>query len=182
MQHTTFTNRTLAFEELPEWEDVDKNRISHRYKYIVLINLLAFTLITLGLFVTFSVLNKNEGMSLIEKISVGSGWFVLMFIWGTINLIALKRRGYAIREQDIIYTSGILAHTTLIIPFKHIQHVEIKESFLERQFDLATIRLFTAGAGTNMQIVGIDKPKALILQDYLSKRISSRNFSSLENE
>ena len=37
MEHTTFTNRTLRFDELPQWEYVEKNRISPKYKYIVII-------------------------------------------------------------------------------------------------------------------------------------------------
>lgn len=182
MEHTTFTNRTLRFDELPQWEYVEKNRISTKYKYIVIINIVLFTLIVGGIFFGFSNLSRKNEVALETTLYIALGWTLLMIIWTIINLIALKRRGYAVREQDILYTSGILAHTTLIIPFKHIQHVEIKESFFERQFQLASIRLFTAGAGNNIQIVGIDKSDALILQDYLSKRISSRKISTLENE
>lgn len=97
---------------------------------------------------------------------------LFIVVYFVFNLISFRRRGYAVREHDVLYRAGIFYHYTLIIPFRHIQHVKINESVLSRIFSLATIELFTAGAGRDMRLAGIDKEAALILQQHISERIS----------
>ena len=169
----TFTNEAIDLTELPTWEKVDFRPISDRYKNVVYINIMLSWLLlnAAGMGI---VLVTNEGAwSLPTILWVVGAITAVVVVYLIFNLISLKRRGYAVREQDVLYRAGIFYHYTLIIPFRHIQHVKINEGIISRMFGLVAIELFTAGAGRDMRLAGIDKPDALILQQHISERIST---------
>src|SRR5690606_6666041 len=59
--------------------------------------------------------------------------------------ISFKNRGFAFRNHDVIYKSGVLATKMTIIPYNRIQHAALHEGILSRKFGLAAIEVFTAG-------------------------------------
>ena len=108
---------------------------------------------------------------------------VLSGVYLAFNLISFRRRGYAVRQHDVLYRAGIFSQYTLVIPIKHIQHIKVKTSVLGRLLGLVTVELFTAGAGKDMHIAGLDNPHALALQQHLAERVSTIDEQSrLEHE
>jgi membrane protein YdbS with pleckstrin-like domain len=47
--------------------------------------------------------------------------------------------GYAIREKDITYQSGWLWKSMTTIPFNRVQHCDIRQGLIDRQFGLAPV-------------------------------------------
>lgn len=172
----TFSNLPIPLDQLPSWEAVEFTPISKKYRYIVVVNFLLSGFIIVGL--GFLLLWTSDG-------GFGQNWgtpLLLLLVFTVVlclclgfNLFALQRRGYAVRERDVLYRAGVYAPYTMIIPYRHIQHVNIKATLLQRRLGIVTIALFTAGAGRDMMIAGVEEEKALVLQQYLSKRISSEN-------
>ena len=85
---------------------------------------------------------------------------------------SFKKRGYALREKDVVYKSGIIAETTTIIPLNRIQHVALDEGLFSRIYGLATLEIHTAGGSTgHMKIAGIPVEKAKMIKEALVKRL-----------
>jgi len=82
-------------------------------------------------------------------------------------------QGYAIRDKDIIYKTGIFFRSSLIIPFNRIQHCEIEQGPIDRLFGLAELSLFTAGgSGSDLKIPGLAQDRANSLKNYITNKVA----------
>ncbi len=85
--------------------------------------------------------------------------------------IAVPRRGYVVRDKDIVFRSGVAWRSVTAIPFNRIQHVETSSDPLDRKFDLATLQLFTAGGSSgDLKIDGLGKDIAEQLRAFILKK------------
>lgn len=79
---------------------------------------------------------------------------------------------YAIREKDLLYRSGMFFRQTVVVPFNRIQHVEMKQTPLDRKFDLAKLVFFTAGgSASDLKISGLYKEDAEKIRMYIIEKI-----------
>jgi membrane protein YdbS with pleckstrin-like domain len=98
-------------------------------------------------------------------------WNALRF---TNIFLAFPVKAYLIRERDISYKKGWYNFKLTTIPFNRIQHVEIKQSFLQKLMKISTIKIFTAGGSTSdLSIPGLKNEKAQEIKEYLSQNIST---------
>ena len=86
--------------------------------------------------------------------------------------IAVPRWGYVVREQDIVYKSGVLWQSVKAVPFNRVQHTKIDSSPLDRRFGLANLSIFPAGAGGH-RIRGLGADKAEQLRAFVSAQIEA---------
>lgn len=167
MQH--FTNETIDLDTLPKYEETPLTKPDRKYWKVITINLsilLALMAIGLGL---FTLLNEN----------LSAHWILLtvLFIVFTVLLYLIfrtsfKRRGFALREKDVLYKSGIIAEKTTIIPLNRIQHVALNEGMLSRMFGLGTLQIYTAsGSSGEMRIAGIEIEQARAIKEALVQRV-----------
>ncbi|MGN0003848.1 MAG: PH domain-containing protein [Sphingobacterium composti] len=172
---TEFTNNQILISALPNWQDVQFEKISSKYKTVVLIQyvfiILIFLIILFGVF----WLNDDPWNITYQIILlVGLGFLSFLLI---LSLFSIRFWGYALREQDVLYRSGIFSKSVKIIPFKQIQHVDIKEGAVSRLFNLSSIELHTAGAGEGLNIPGIAVDKIASMQEYISQKISHKTLN-----
>ena len=93
--------------------------------------------------------------------------------WAVVKpLIAVPRCGYAVREKDILYRSGVLWRTVRVVPFSRVQHTRTDSGLLDRRFALANLTVFPAGAGGH-KIPGLGADTAENLRAYVSERIEA---------
>jgi membrane protein YdbS with pleckstrin-like domain len=91
----------------------------------------------------------------------------------------VKMKGYALREHDLAYRSGLVWRKVVVLPFNRIQHVEVSTGPLQRRFGLATLKCFTAGGGTvDLKIEGLLRGEA----EKLRKHILNRSALALESD
>ncbi|WP_196933947.1 PH domain-containing protein [Sphingobacterium hungaricum] len=169
----SFSNLQLEIKDLPQWEAVQFQPISKRYLTVIIINYVIvwfFILLAAGI-VIFNTEDISKTNGLIFGVSVTA--LFLFFI--VMSVLAFKKRGYAIREKDVLYKAGLLGFHTVIIPYKHIQHVKVKESFISRMFKLVTLEMYTAGAGRNMLIQGLERDEAERLQQFIVSKITDES-------
>ncbi len=95
-------------------------------------------------------------------------------VWSVLwPLIAVPRRGYVVREKDLLYKSGVLWRSVKAFPFNRIQHTKLHSTPLDRRFGLASLSVFPAGGGLGNRIRGLGRETAERMRVYISERIES---------
>ena len=85
----------------------------------------------------------------------------------------VKRKKYALREHDIIYSSGLIWRQKTVVPFSRIQHVEVTEGPIDRLFDLSRLNIYTAGgSSSDLTIPGLMPSRAESIKHYILNRNS----------
>ncbi|MEH6538031.1 MAG: PH domain-containing protein [Psychroserpens sp.] len=171
----TFTNTQLNSESLPKIDDVILKPISKHYiKIIVINNVLKYSVI-FGILILGKFFVKKE-------VFQDNFWilFLIILILGVFNFIiaflAFKKRKYAIREHDVIYAQGLFVNSITTVPISRIQHIEESRSWLARQFNLATLNIYSAGeSGSDLSIKGLPHEEARQVNDFISTKVNGNN-------
>ena len=154
-----FENPEIELDTLPavtdiDWLPLDPNLVWS--KVIGAAIALAFICVGVGAGTTIASLALRENGI---DTSVGIAWLIPVMIaipsfsW---PFVAVPRMGYAVRDKDIVFKSGVLWRTVTAVPFNRIQHVEKDSSPLDRRLGLANLKIFTAGgAGGDLKIQGL---------------------------
>ena len=167
-----FTNEPIDISALPRYEAVNLNALQPKYWNVILFNVVA-TFLIIGVVLAVIVYFVEE----IHSIAWLFGLVYVLFLGFTFLLcrISFKKRGFAFREHDVIYRSGILATNTMIIPYNRVQHVALHEGFISRYFDLAKVEIFTAGGdSSDVSIPGIKKEQAEDIKQLLMGKIQKQ--------
>ena len=172
-----FENPEITHDDLPQadsvtWLGMDDKFVRRLLTEAALI--LVFVSIGIGVLpIVFNIAFADDNVN----ISLGWLWLLVpvaavpFFAW---PLISVPRRGYAIRDLDIIYKSGVFWRTVTAIPFNRIQHVEKSSSPLDRRFDIATLQLFTAGgSGGDLKIHGLSADIAEQLRVFILDKVGA---------
>nr|WP_068889097.1 PH domain-containing protein [Pedobacter panaciterrae] len=165
-----FTNETIDTDSLPKYEEVQLNPLHKKYWNVMLINIFIF-LFVMGIGIaTLLVLNANaRGYTYV----ISGIYIVFAFLLIVLYRASLKKRGFAVREKDILYTSGIIALSTTIVPFSRIQHIALDEGLFSRIYGLGELRIFTAGGSSgSLHIPGIEIDNAKSIKELLMKQIN----------
>lgn len=165
-----FTNETLNISELPKYQEVPLQPLHPDYWKVMLLSRIIF----------FIVLGIATGIVLFfnDEIREFWGYFALiLLVLFSVSLVfgklGFNRKGYAFRQHDVLYKSGIVSETTTIIPFNRIQHVAMHEGVFARMFGLASIGIYTAGGGdSDIEIPGIEKDRALQIKQLLMSKLT----------
>jgi membrane protein YdbS with pleckstrin-like domain len=189
-----FTNNTIEIDQLPKFEEVQLNGLHPKYINVLLFNFLLLFILIIGGFSTLFYF-KNDAFSNSTWILILIG--ILVFLAGLIvfTKLSFNKKGYAFREHDTIYKSGLISETTTIIPFNRVQHVALHQGFISRKLGLASIELFTAGgSSSDLEIPGLLLADAQIIKNLVSQKInppkkeeviepfSNESFLTAENE
>jgi membrane protein YdbS with pleckstrin-like domain len=87
---------------------------------------------------------------------------VLGFVW---VLLYYRRWVYQVRADSIYLERGVVTHVRSLVPYVRIQHVDTKQSFVERLLGLSTLVVYTAGSrGADVTIPGLLPEEARDLQ------------------
>ena len=80
--------------------------------------------------------------------------------------------GYAVREKDILFKSGVIFKNTIVIPFNRVQHSEITQGPIDRWYGLYELNIYTAGgSGSDLNIPGLRQDNALKIKDFFNQNV-----------
>ncbi|WP_306350384.1 PH domain-containing protein [Flavobacterium sp. '19STA2R22 D10 B1'] len=167
-----FSNETIDITALPKYEEVQFLSLHPNYLKVIYINITVFLLLLAG---AIGVL-----LHFIEELKafttyIGIGYLVFAICLYIYGRLSFKLRGYALREHDILFKSGVIATKTIIVPFNRIQHVAIHEGLISRMFKLTILEIFTAGGNSSdMHIRGLEKDKAEPIKQLLMGQIQNQ--------
>ncbi len=87
--------------------------------------------------------------------------------------------GFVLRPEELYMEHGVLQHVRTIVPLRRIQHVDVSQDLIEREFALGRLVVHTAGSrSSDVVIPGLplseaettrDKIKRFILEDPLTE-------------
>ena len=170
-----FQNPEIALSDLPDMENLDWQQMHPRYARRMQVER---ALVVAGLAIVNLAVNLFVGNPLTNMTLLLIPLFVLavpLLVW---PLISVPRRGYVVRDKDIVFKSGIIWRSITAIPFNRVQHVETSNTPLDRKFDLANLQIFTAGgSGGDLRISGLRTDTAEQLRIYILDKVGA----SIEN-
>jgi len=172
-----FNNPEIPIDELPKIDTITWLHMDQKYARRKLADAaITFVVLMFGMAVLQTILRvASDGAALPQII----GWLwmapvlvaVPLFAW---PFISVPKKGYAVRDKDIVYKSGVFWRTVTAIPFNRIQHVEKSSTPLDRRFQLASLQLFTAGgSGGDLKIHGLSARTAEKLRKFILDKIGS---------
>lgn len=170
----SFINSNKNIELLPQIEEIALHPLQAIYLRIRIITTILFYGFFLLLLVAFYFINKlslpvNQ-VPIPDELFYGlcAFLFLLMFVSGIMKIWGFKYKAYGLRDEDILYRRGLIWRTETIVPFNRIQHVEIGQGPLERYFNIAKLKVFTAGgSASDLMIPGLKFDDAASMKEYL---------------
>lgn len=165
-----FTNNSVDLLQLPKVTNLVFQPLEHRYKK-VLIGTRLLTILVAAVFLYFAFDSFPQRFPQMLKYVPAA----LIAVYLCFNLFStvygFKYKCYALREKDIIYKSGWLWTYMTTAPFNRVQHIRIDQGPIERQINLAKLRIFTAGgSSSDLVIPGLDFETATELKEFIVKK------------
>ena len=167
-----FTNNPIDIAQLPKFEEVQLKGLNPKYITVLLFN---FSLLLILVIVGFSTLFYFNKDAFSKAIWIAIVVGIVLFLVGLVvfTKFSFQKKGYAFREHDAIYKSGLISETTTIIPFNRVQHVALHQGFISRKLGLASVELFTAGgSSSDLEIPGLLLADALLIKNLVSQKIN----------
>jgi hypothetical protein len=175
-----FSNETIDISSLPKFEETTLNSLQKDYFKVMLIQFsILYLLLMMGIIVLYFV--DKEFFFKEKIIYFGIGWLVLLILNFLYLKISFDRKGFALREHDVIFKSGVISETTTIVTNNRVQHVALHQGMLSRFFGLASIELFTAGGSTSdLKINGLLFEDAKKIKESVSLKINEVEIETIE--
>lgn len=86
---------------------------------------------------------------------------------------ACRYKGFALRQLDISYRSGVIFPTIVTIPYSKIQQVSIKQTPVSRLFGLYSVEVVNgAQAISSINIPGLTKDKATRVKTFVMEKLT----------
>lgn len=159
-----FENPTIAMDSIPQLQVVDFQKLEKDYLWL---RILFISILFLIVGSTALIIGMSSRLEWWQPLAGVIMLFGLIYIaeWK-----GFKIKGYALRQNDISFKSGLLFFSMTSVPFNRIQHTEVSQSPLARLFDLGEVKVFTAGgASSDITISGLKVEEAHRLKDHITK-------------
>jgi len=172
---TPFENIQIDINSLPRQDDVQFTHLQGSY--------LLVSMISLGIFWTLAFLLAYLGpeifdISFLDEFAqfIYFGLLIAALLSFLLAYLGFKKKGYALREKDIMYKSGLIWKAITTIPFSRIQHCEVKEGPIERLFGLSSLHIYTAGgSSSDIDIPGLYPQQAQDIKSFVLKKINTED-------
>ncbi|GGD69297.1 PH domain-containing protein [Lacimicrobium alkaliphilum] len=168
MHTEEFVNSPI--NELPDIETLEFTPLPPLYRKL---NLLTNLCLFLFLLLATVALQWQSWMTLPLVISVNMdtirfGLSLAAVVIPGYLYLADKRKGYALRQHDLSYRSGLIFISVTTQPVLRIQHVELKRGPIERKAGLASLQVFSAGGAMHtFAIPGLPLAKAKQIRRFI---------------
>jgi len=161
-----FVNLQLAIDDLPTADDIEMEPMAVQYRREVLTQqFLIWIPALLGSFLPF-ILAQRFFLLAISVFVLLLGLFI-----GSLMVRMSKVKGIALRQNDIAYRSGLYWRKTVVLAFNRVQHVEVSSGPLQRRFNLATLKFFTAGGSSvDLKVDGLSMSRADQIRAFVLRR------------
>lgn len=134
------TNRQLNPEDIERIEDLRYEPLERKYVRVMFTNTLLLYLFLMALVLLLLFIKEIDCRYTLVTVMES-----ILAVIAVINLILLPKacsyKGFAVREHDITYRSGIIFPSATTIPFCKIQQVSIRQTPISRIVGLYTVTM-----------------------------------------
>jgi len=167
-----FKNEQINVSGLPRAEDVEWISLEEDYLLVDMVGMYIFRFLIIIAFLFYSFFATDFPGWL--RWTVIGIWLFFLISSSLLKYFGFKIKGYAVREHDLLYRAGLIFRRITVIPYNRIQHSEIQQGFIERQFNLARLAVFTAGGSqSDLSIPGLSRERAESMRAYVSEKVDS---------
>jgi membrane protein YdbS with pleckstrin-like domain len=166
-----FENSQIEVDLLPQLEEITLKPLQRNYlKAQMLLSLIWILILLIIISIIFIALPEWSQKKVL--LFIATPIFLLIGVLPMIiTYFGFYRKGYAVRQRDILYKTGLFWRKTVILPFIRIQHSEVTHGPIDRMYKLASLKLFTAGGSTSdLSIPGLLDVEAHKLKDYIAQK------------
>jgi len=167
-----FSNVPIPFDELPQAEHIELRPIESKYLWVRLIaDVLIFTALAAGVY-ALQYMDKEPPYRIADNMMyLQIGVLAIALFSIVIGVLGFKYKKYAIREKDIIFQTGLIFRKKIHVPFNRVQHVEVNQGVIDRNVDLAKLKIYTAGGSrSDLSIPGLKNDDALRMKTFILKK------------
>jgi uncharacterized protein len=177
-----FKNNTINISTLPKFEETPLKPLEKNYFKVMLIRFgIVFGILLIGIIALYFV--SVEELIQDKIIYFIAGWLILLILSFFYLKISFAKKGFALREHDVIFKSGVISETTTIVTNNRVQHVALHQGMISRIFGLASIELFTAGgSSSDLKINGLLLEDAKKIKESVSLKINEIALEIIEEE
>lgn len=166
MTDNSYSNAQIDTDILPSIKDIDFQPLNKSYLKVEVIGITIIWLIIAG-GVNTGFFFSDVKPSWIPYLMLGIFAILITFSF-VVTIKGFYRKGYALRQLDIIYKEGLVWKKQSLVPFNRIQHAEVNQGPIERMFDLGELNIYTAGgSSSDLSIKGISKEEAMSIKHFL---------------
>ncbi len=80
--------------------------------------------------------------------------------------------GFALRPEELYMEHGVLNHVRTVVPLRRIQHVDVSQDLIEREYSLGRLVVHTAGSrSSDVVLPGLPLPEAERIRDAIKRFI-----------
>lgn len=165
-----FSNQVITTPPPESVVNLPLTRLSTRYRRLNIVISIFWTTLIL---IVLALLDVQPFFALPEWLDMSLNYLMCaVFVLGLVDIVhsvlSFPIMGYALREQDISFQSGLVFRKVMSQPILRIQHIELKRGPFERMENLATLQVFSAGGALHtFEIPGLDIAEAEGIRQFL---------------
>lgn len=167
------TNYQMRIEEVMERvqkvDELEFEPIDRRYRAVQII-LTALGYVLLAGAACFLLLIENRLWFILAECVIVAAMAFNLFILRK----AWENKGYALREKDITYRSGIVFPKTITIPYEKLQQVTLKQNPVSKMYNLYAVEVVNGAQGmASLTIPGLTEERANQIKGIVIERLKN---------
>ncbi len=167
-----FKNNQLPSQHLPSIDDIQFESLELNYQKVSIYFTAFFFIAAIIIYLGIGIFVEELFASPLIWIVVG-GWILVASFFIFLSYKSYFYEGFALREKDVVYKSGMWFRSTIIVPFNRVQHCEINQGPIDRYFGLSELSLFTAGgSSSDLNIPGLSQETAAKLKQFITNKVA----------
>lgn len=167
-----FENNQLPSQHLPSIDDIQFESLELNYQKVSIYFTAFFFMAAIIIYLGIGIFVEELFASPLIWIVVG-GWILVACFFIFLSYKSYFYEGFALREKDVVYKSGMWFRSTIIVPFNRVQHCEINQGPIDRYFGLSELSLFTAGgSSSDLNIPGLSQETAAKLKQFITNKVA----------
>ncbi|MEZ9593203.1 PH domain-containing protein [Shewanella sp. 10N.261.52.F9] len=160
-----------------QWQSFDQvplEPVSPNHYAQVNIESLIFSCLLLVVASLIIILPGDFYLTRILAVSIGA--LIIISLVSYVRYQHAKSLAYAVCDHELIMQKGFWWQKRTSLPYSRLQHVSLSHGPLERHFNLASIKCFSAGSGSaEIELPGIEQDTAEHLRQHLLAQAAKAN-------
>lgn len=156
-------------QEIQPVDELEFEPVDHRYRSVQLI-LTGMSYILAAAFALLLLLIEDCIWCIMAECMIGAAMVVNLIIANK----AWKFKGYALRDNDITYRSGLLFAKTTTIPYNRLQQVSVKQNPVSKLFSMYSVEVVNGAQGmASLTIPVLTEKRATQIKDIVIQKLKN---------